>query len=77
MVGDHLTYHDSSTVARMSALQQLAEAFAELAETGNNIELKMALALCCGFADKIVRDRDIEASFAERLLNRGGERRLD
>jgi hypothetical protein len=55
----------------VSLLEQLSEALAKLAETGNDIELKTALTLCRGFADRIVRDRDIEGSLAERLLNRG------
>jgi hypothetical protein len=55
----------------VSSLQQLSEALAELADAGDEIELKTALTLCRGFADRIVRDRDIEGSLAERLLNRG------
>jgi hypothetical protein len=57
----------------VSPLEQLSEALAlaKLAKTGNDIELKTALTLCRGFADRIVRDRDLEGSLAERLLNRG------
>ena len=51
-------------------VEQLSEALAKLADAGDDIELKKALMLCRGFADKIVRDRDIESSLAERLLNR-------
>ena len=54
----------------VSPLKQLSEALATLADTGDDIELKTALTLCRGFADRIVRDRNIEGSLAERLLNR-------
>ena len=57
----------------VSPLEQLSEALAKLADTGDDRELKTALALCRGFADRIIRDRDIEGPLAERIL-RSGER---
>jgi len=59
--------------AFVSPLEQLSEALAKLANTGDDRELKTALTLCRGFADRIIRDRDIEVSLAERLLS-GGNR---
>jgi hypothetical protein len=58
--------------AFVSPLEQLSAALAKLADTGDDIELRTALTLCRGFADRIIRDRDIEGSLAERLLNRRG-----
>ena len=55
----------------MSPLDRLAEAFAELAETGNDVELEKALGLCLGFADTIVPEPDIDEAFAE-LPERSG-----
>jgi hypothetical protein len=57
----------------VSPLEKLSEVLAKLADTGDDIELKTALMLCRGFADRIVRNRDIEpqGSLAERLLTRG------
>ena len=55
----------------VSPLEQLSEALAKLADSGDDIDLRTALTLCRGFADRIIRDRDIEGPLAERLLNRG------
>ena len=49
----------------MSPLQQLAGAFAELAQTGNDDELISALDLCLGFADKIVHDCNVDEMLAK------------
>jgi hypothetical protein len=49
----------------MSPLQRLADALAELAETGDAAELAKALGLCLGFADTIMREADIDEAFAE------------
>ena len=44
----------------MALLQQLAETFAQLAETGNDAELEEALDLCLGFTDRLMRERNDE-----------------
>ena len=49
----------------MSPLQQLAEVFAELAQTGNEEELISALDLCLGFADRIVDDYNVDEMLAK------------
>jgi hypothetical protein len=55
----------------VSPLEQLSEALAKLADTGDDIDLRTALTLCRGFADRIIRDRDIKGPLTQRLLNRG------
>jgi hypothetical protein len=58
----------------VSPLQRLADAFAELAETGNDAELEKALDLCLEFADTVMPEPNIDEAFAE-LRERNGTKR--
>jgi hypothetical protein len=55
----------------MSPIQQLAEAFAVLAEKGTDTELECALGLCLGFSDMIIRELNMDAEQQE--LDRTGQ----